>query len=393
MPEETAQQTFLIKAGAALTPRERLEDAYILVDGGHIARIGSLQGRTDDWNLPILEAPDEILAPGYIDMHIHGSAGIDVMDCSFEEFDRVTQALARHGTTAFLPTTMTAPTALIMRALERLGQYVEQPVSGAKPLGIHMEGPFINPLRRGTHPAEHILPPSVDLLRGWCEISRRHVRMMTIAPEMAGSPELIRAAAAMKLLPAIGHSDATEAECLAAIENGARHCIHVFNAMRPFKHRDPGIVGVSLADDRLSSEVIADGIHVHPSAVKVLWRAKPDGQFLLVTDATSATGMPDGEYRIGDKAIFVKDGVCCDAQGTLAGSTLTLDRAVRNLKQWSSCRWEQAVAAASLNPARLLGVSELRGTLQPGAFADINFLDEDGTVLRSMAAGRFVSFD
>ena len=256
----------------------------------------------------------------------------------------------------------------------------------AAPLGIHLEGPFISHARRGVHPVEHLLPPSVETFERFWQAARGRIRIMTLAPELEGAIELIAAAAARGVCVSLGHSDADFATAERGIAAGARHATHTFNAMRPLAHRDPGIVGAVLTDNRVTADIIADGIHLDPSIVKLVAQAKGPDQTVLITDATAATGMPDGRYRLGSIEVDVKDGQCtCD--GKLAGSVLTMDRAVRNLARFAEWDLPLAVGAASRNPARVVG-SNNKGVLAPGSDADFVVLDFEGNVLRTFIAGQ-----
>jgi len=336
------------------------------------------------------------MAPGYVDLHIHGSAGYDVMDDSAEALPAIEQLLARHGVTSYFPTTVTAPMDVTLRALERLADAVEKreldlerqnadSQSRALPLGIHLEGPFISHARRGVHPPENLLAPTLALFEKFWQAARGRIRMMTIAPELEDALEVIAEAARRGVCVSLGHSDADFAAAERGILAGARHATHTFNAMRPLDHRSPGILGAVLTDRRMSADIIADGVHLDPAIVKLFADAKGAAQTVLITDAISATGMPEGRYRLGSFEVDVRDGKCM-VDGKLAGSVLTMDRAVRNLARFAEWDLPRAVAAASQNPARVARIAN-KGVLAVGADADFVVLNPEGEVLRSFVGG------
>jgi N-acetylglucosamine-6-phosphate deacetylase len=348
---------------------------------------------------------DCVIAPGYVDLHIHGSAGYDVMDDTTEALPAIEQLLARHGVTSYFPTTVTAPMDATLRALERLADAIENreqndnkkdDVKGRPlPLGIHLEGPFISHARRGVHPAENLLAPKLSTFEQFWQAARGRIRMMTIAPELDGAPEVIAEAARRGVCVSLGHSDADFEAAERGIAAGARHATHTFNAMRPLghrtvdhrtaDHRSPGILGAVLTDRRVSADIIADGVHLDPAIVKLFAQAKGPERTVLITDATSATGMPDGRYRLGSFEVDVRDGKCM-ADGKLAGSVLTMDLAVRNLARFAEWDLSQAIAAASRNPARAARIAN-KGVLTVGADADFVVLSREGEVLRTFVGG------
>jgi N-acetylglucosamine-6-phosphate deacetylase len=252
-------------------------------------------------------------------------------------------------------------------------------------MGIHLEGPFISHVRSGVHPLEYLLAPTLPLFEQFWQASRGRIRMMTIAPELEGAPEVIAEAARRGVCVSLGHSDADLATTERGIAAGARHATHTFNAMRPLDHRKPGIIGGVLTDPRITADIIADGIHLDPAIVKLFASAKGPEQTVLITDGISATGMPDGRYHLGSFEVDVKDGKCT-LNGSLAGSVLTMDRAVRNLARYAEWPLPQAVAAATRNPARAASLSN-KGVLAVGADADFVVLNAQGEVLRTFIAG------
>ena len=383
-----------LTAARLFAPPDLIEQPLLLLEDGKMIETASRSSR----ELPrcrTVDLGDVMLAPAFVDLHIHGGAGHDVMESSDTALPAVETLIARHGVSSYFPTTVTAPVEQLLGALERLAAAIEmserQPANDnlrARPLGIHLEGPFISHQRRGVHPAADLLPPTVTAFERFWQASRGRIRMMTIAPELPGAIDVICEAARRGVLVSLGHSDADFETTRAAIEAGARHATHTFNAMRPLAHRDPGIIGEVLTDPRLSADIIVDGVHLDPAVVKLVLQMKGESATILITDATAATGMPDGRYRLGSLEVEVTDGKCM-AEGRLAGSVLTMDRAVRNVMHFGGWSLLQALRAAAPNPAR---VAKLRhaGTLQPGSWADIVVLGWDGEVRKTIIQGRGV---
>jgi N-acetylglucosamine-6-phosphate deacetylase len=303
----------------------------------------------------------------------------------------VEQLLAKHGVTAYLPTTVTASRDHIFTALDRLATAIEnvehEPAHGrrARPVGIHLEGPFISFDRRGVHPPQDLLLPTVPAFERFWEAARGHIKMLTIAPELEGARAVIAEAVRCGVCVSLGHSDAKLHDTRVAIEAGAKHATHTFNAMRPLGHREPGIVAAVLTDPRLTADIIADGIHLDPTIVELFLKMKGPEAAVLITDATAATGMPDGRYRLGWFEVEVKNGVCM-ADGALAGSVLTMDRAVRNVIKFAGWGLQEALRLATLNPARVVGLSS-RGKLEAGGEADIVVLSPEGEVVTTFIRG------
>ncbi len=383
-------------AKTLLTPAEVIEHPLVLVDGGRVVELSRDRSQIPA-GVQVSDFGEHSIAPGYIDLHIHGGAGHDVMDDDRDALPAIEKLLAHHGVTGYFPTTVTAPVDMTLRALERLADAIEKSELGnnnnndakmpprAVPLGIHLEGPFISHARRGVHPPENLLVPTLAMFERFWQAARGRVRIMTIAPELENAPEVIAEAARRGVCVSLGHSDADYAAAERGIAAGARHATHTFNAMRPLDHRSPGILGAALTDARLSADMIADGVHLDPSIVKLVARAKGLEQTVLITDAISATGMPNGRYHLGSFEVDVRDGKCT-AGDKLAGSVLTMDRAVRNLAQFAEWSLPQATAAASRNPARVAGVTK-KGVLAVGADADFVVLTPEGEVKRTFVGG------
>jgi N-acetylglucosamine-6-phosphate deacetylase len=381
--------TIAIDAGAIFTPMRKYSPGRILIEGKSIREVGPADNVTIPEGTLRLDCLRLAVVPGFIDPHIHGAGGADVMDGTVESLNRVSQVLAQHGTTTFLPTTVSSPSETLTSTVEKLGALMSSPFDGAIPVGIHLEGPFINAIERGTHKPSNITAPDVELFERWVHVSKRSVRLLTMAPELEGADTLCAGAQRAGVTVAMGHSNASFEEASAAANRGICYAVHTFNAMRPFSHRDPGIVGEVLSDDRIFAEIIADGIHVDRHVVEIFARAKGRDRVLLVTDAISATGMPDGHHRLGPDTVEVINGVCRDREGRLAGSTLTQDVALRNFVNWTGWAFEDALLGLTLNPARALKLDK-KGSLEPGNDADIVVLDSESRVVMTFVGGRMV---
>jgi N-acetylglucosamine-6-phosphate deacetylase len=376
------------------TPTEEVENPLLVVEDGRVVELSSRNRSDVPGQTPLVDFGDAVMAPGFFDIHIHGGAGLDVMRASPSELPRLGKFLASHGVTGYFPTTVAAPLDSTCTALEQLATAIEAPASSAngdsaqaRPLGIHLEGPFLSHKRRGVHPPENLVEPTIAIFDRLWQAARGHVRMLTIAPEIPGAMEVITEAARRNVCVSIGHSDAEMPVARAAVTAGARHATHTFNAMRPLDHREPGIIGEVLSDDRLTADMIVDGIHVAPEVVKLFLQAKGVERAVLITDAMSATGMPEGRYKLGPIEVDVKDGKATSG-GSLAGSVLTMDRAVRNVTQFSGWSLRDAVRAATLNPARAVGMAGTRGLLAKGSDADFTVLSSTGEVMKTIVGGR-----
>jgi N-acetylglucosamine-6-phosphate deacetylase len=379
-------------AKTSMTPTETVQRPLVLVADGKIVQIATRAALPVPAGVQVLDLADSLMAPGYVDLHIHGGGGFDVMDENIDALPTVERLITRHGVTGYFPTTVTAPLDATLLALERLADAIEgrgqrgrSADRRACPLGIHLEGPFISHVRKGVHPAADLLPPKLETFDRFWQAARGHIRMMTIAPELEGAAEVIAEATRRGVCVSLGHSDADFAASERGIDAGARHATHTFNAMRPLDHRGPGILGAVLTDSRLSADLIVDGVHLDPAIVKLVANAKGLEQTVLITDATAATGMPDGRYHLGSLEVEVKDGKCMK-DGKLAGSVLTMDKAVRNLARFADWSLPHAVAAASQNPARVAHLAN-KGVLAVGADADFVVLSPAGEVLRTFVGG------
>ncbi|MGC1651247.1 MAG: N-acetylglucosamine-6-phosphate deacetylase [Candidatus Sulfotelmatobacter sp.] len=385
-------------ANRLYTPQEVIEDPLLFIEDGVISAVSSRAEQEIPRNATVLNFTDEfgdaILAPGFVDIHMHGGAGLDVMRAAITDLPHLNNFLTKHGVTGYFPTTVAAPLDQTCVALERMADAIEASQDSsasngggvqARPLGIHLEGPFLSHKRRGVHPPEFLVKPTLEIFERLWQAARGHVRMMTIAPELPGALEVIAEAARREVCVSIGHSDATLEAARAGVRAGARHATHTFNAMRPLDHRDPGILAEVLTDRQLSADIIADGIHVAPEVIQIFLRAVGLERSVLITDAMAAAGMPDGTYQLGPIQVEVKDGKATK-DGTLAGSVLTMDRAVRNITRFSHWTLREAVRAATLNATRAVGLAQ-HGELAPGAEANIIVLSPDGDVRRTIVRG------
>jgi N-acetylglucosamine-6-phosphate deacetylase len=353
----------------------------VSVEDGNIVRVeqGPANGSTDT------------LTAAFFDIHVHGARSFDFMAADPAGIAEVGRFLATRGVAHYLPTTVTAPLDLTLRALEHLADAIEHAAPGvpaARPVGIHLEGPFVSHGKRGVHPEASIREPSVELFDRLQQAARGHIRLMTLAPELPHALELVEHATAKGVRVSMGHSEATAEETLAAIAAGAASSTHLFNAMRALDHREPGIVGTILDREDIYAEAICDGVHVHPAIVRLWLKMKGEERAILVTDGMSATGAPDGMYTLGDFEVVVKDGVCLSGE-TLAGSVLTMDKAVANVQRFTGTSLGAAVRLASRNPACMMGMPHLT-QMMPGTPANFNVFDEAGDRTGSIFHGRLV---
>lgn len=381
-----------LHAASALTAEGEIFDAVVLIEDGRIVRAGAAGEFELPDNTQRHSFPEATLVPAYLDVHIHGSAGHDVMEASADGERAMAAFLARHGVGGFLATTVTASVDRTLAALDRIADWIElgsagAPETGARPLGVHLEGPFISHARRGVHPPKQIQPPDVALFDRFYDAARGHVRLMTLAPEVPGALELLRHAVSRGVRISLGHSDALAAQARAGVSAGAASATHAFNAMRGFDHREPGLLGVVLDDQNLFAEIICDGHHVAPEAIRLYARSKLQGRRILITDAISATGKGDGQFLLGDLEVTVAGGRAM-YDGKLAGSVLTMDRGVEHFLAATGLPVSQAAEAAGRNPAAMLGLDSDFGSLEAGARADVNVLAPNGRLLATFVGGR-----
>jgi N-acetylglucosamine-6-phosphate deacetylase len=388
--------SIVLTAATLLTPLTEIDQPQVTIEDGVIVSIESRGALEAPENAQHLDFPGATLAPTYFDIHTHGAIGHDVMEGTDQAFDAIGKFLAGHGVGAYLPTTVTASVDQTLRSLEGIARQIERAnrvdgdpgnFRGAKALGIHLEGPFLSHSKRGVHPPEYLKDPSVELLRRFREAAGGHIILMTVAPELPQAIDFIQEATRMGIRVSLGHSNASTQQATAGIAAGASSATHTFNAMRALDHREPGLLGVVLDRADLFAELICDGIHVDPLLVRLFYRAKGPDRGILITDAMAATGMPDGVYKLGGLEVTVADGRCM-YEGRLAGSVLTLDRAVRNFVEFTNAPYSAAVRYASTNPARLTGFTETCGELAPGRPANITVLSPSGEVQSTLLNGQ-----
>lgn len=400
-------QDWVIRGGAVVTPDKLIDDGAVVVRNGCIAYVGPAselpttlpepagEGSFSPADLTEVDAQGRIIAPGYVDVHVHGGGHADTMNGTVEAIARIAEVHAAHGTTAMLPTTMTTGREEIVAAAkavkEAMGASEGSDWRGARILGMHMEGPYIHRDMVGAQHPKYVRPADMEELQEIYDILDGSLRLITLAPEVEGNMEAVRWLHARGVAVSIGHTAATYEEAVEAFEQGVNHATHSFNAMTGLHHRQPGVVGALLTDERVYAELIADGIHVHPAAMAVLVQAKGPERLCLITDAIEAMGMPDGVYELGGQPVILKDGECRLQSGSLAGSVLSMDRAVANLVQLVGVDLVSAVRMASLTPAESVGIADSRGSLTVGKYADVVLLDSESLLCTAtMVEGRIV---
>lgn len=381
----------LIHNAEVVTPKGVLSGGWILLsEQGRIERLGDSTvplptDAVESW----INAAGGWLLPGFIDIHVHGGFGHDFMDAERDGLDAITRFHASHGTTTMLATTVTASKEAIDLVLQRVAAYRTDEMPYAQLIGVHLEGPFISVKWPGAQNPAFIVPPSPAWLEEWTSRYPGLVRMQTLAPETDGALEYIRALVQHGIVAACGHTDALYAQVEAAVDRGLSHAVHTFNAMRGLHHREPGTVGAVLTDERITAEVIADGHHVHAAGIRLLARAKGDSGLVLITDAIAAAGLGDGDYSLGGLDVVVRSGVARLKQGdSLAGSTLTMDAALRFAVREAGLSVPAASRMASGNPARVLGLSDVTGELAVGKQADVLLLSRELELERVWIRGK-----
>ena len=374
---------------------KKFSNAKVYVEGKGIIATDLLfddkiQGFSGDGE--VIEIPQNATVfPAFIDSHVHGAGGSDAMDGEVSALKTVAKTLAADGTATFLATTMTQSPANIKKALSAVKAYREEnPEDGAEIFGVHLEGPFIAEKFKGAQPLEYVAAPSVEVFEEYRSASGNCIKTVTLAPEKEGAEELIKAHAKSGVNASIGHTSAKFADIERAVAAGARNVTHTYNAQSPLHHRDIGTVGAALLLDELQTEIIADTIHVSVPAIKLLVKNKPKNKITLITDAMRAKGMPDGESELGGQKVFVKNGEARLADGTLAGSVLKMNVAVKNMVQKVGVSVTDAVDFATINPARVIGADKIKGSIALGKHADFAVLDDDFNVIMTIRAGRII---
>ncbi|ATF15019.1 N-acetylglucosamine-6-phosphate deacetylase [Brevibacillus brevis X23] len=382
-------QEYALK-GNLVADGQELHNGLVVVGNGKITYVGKADeyGKALPNHVVIVE--DGWICPGFVDMHMHGIDGYDTMDGTPKSLQAISTALARHGVTSFLATTMTAPYDQLEQVLVNIAQNSREGLPGAQAIGIHLEGPWINPRYKGAQKEENIAIPKLDAVQKLYGLSEGLIKVVTIAPEQ---PEALEAIAWLKerdVIVSAGHTGATFAQATEAVDAGVRHFTHCFNAMTGLHHREPGVVGAAMYHEQLSTELIADGIHVHPAVMKILYRVKTAERLALVSDSMRAAAMGEGTYDLGGQEVHVHDNQAKLADGTLAGSILTLNRAVGNMVTLSGVALPEAVEMASHTPASILGFGDRKGRLAAGYDADITVLNTQFDVTMTFVAGKEV---
>ncbi len=363
------------------TPQKVYQEMCLTIENGFVEEIKKSKVHCD------LYFP--LIAPGFIDSHTHGAVGIDIMNASVDDFQKLSLFYAKHGVTTFLATTVSDTFEKISQVARTLKKFIELRPSGAKAAGLYIEGPYLNPEKKGAHREDLLKKPDLEELSHFIENFADIVKVFAIAPELEGSREVLNFLKKKKIVTTIAHTNATYDQAMIAIENGCTRATHVFNAMRSFSHRDPGVIGAVLTDRRVFCEIICDMIHLHPATTKLVINAKGPAKCVLITDSMAATGLEDGEYSLGGLSVVVKDKIARTVQDqSLAGSTLTLDEAVRNVVFKLDVPVKDAIQMATQSAARSSNLNS--GKITPGKNADIVALDENLNVIATFVCGRMV---
>ena len=393
--------------GRLVLAADTVQSAALIIKAGRIAEIGELPA---GWHGPVLDAQQLFVSPGFIDLQLNGGFGHD-FTTDPESIWAVAEQLPQYGVTAFLPTIITSPPDTIANAQRALGlggsgspaapSAPAAPISGrvgragsaapaaptsarATPLGLHLEGPMLNLVRAGAHRLEHLRPPSGELICEWTPATG--IAIVTIAPELPGALAVIAELASRGIIVALGHSDTTSEDAAQAVAAGASFVTHLYHAMSPFHHRQPGLVGFTLGRRDIAASIIADGFHSEPIAVATAWNAKRSPGIVLVTDAGAPLGMPDGSYVLGSTTVTVAGSEVRTPTGTIAGTNLTMPQAIRNLIEFTGCHIAEAVMSATATPARVLG-NAAKGTLSIGADADVVIFDDQLEIAHTIIGG------
>jgi len=378
---------YLIKASEVYCEDEVLKNSSLIINDDLIEEIGSQNNQQD---MEVIDLTGYKIIPGLIDLHIHGANGYDTMDSSYEALNEISKYLSENGVTAFLPTTVTANWERIRDAAKNIDETMKKGVDGAVIIGAYIEGPFITEKNKGAHPAEFIRRINNEDIDQLLQDTNGSIRIITIAPEKEGAVELIKSLTAKGLKVSIGHTDATFDETKEAVQNGANIAVHVFNGMRGLHHREPGVVGAALAIDELYAELIADKIHVHPEAMKILFKCKGADKTCLISDCMRAGGLADGEYKLGELEVVVKNSIPRLRNGSLAGSTLRLIDGVKNIIEEVGVSPLDAVHMASLVPAKILGIDNEFGSIKANKKANLTVVDKDLNVIMTIINGKIV---
>lgn len=380
----------LLKGGQVYIDGQFHEDGYVKIEGKEIVNVGALIEPEMEQGCQVIELePDCKIVPGFIDIHIHGAANADTMDATKEALKTMANVLPLEGTTSFLATTITSTNERIENALVNAKEYIEEAQSNghAEVLGIHLEGPFINPERAGAQPVEHILPHDRSQLENWLDLAGGHIKQVTLAPEQAGGLSIVEMLTRRGVVTSIGHSDATYEEVVAAVQHGATCVTHLYNQMRGLHHREPGTVGAAFLLDEVKAEIIVDGIHVRPEMVKLAYKQKGKDGLILITDSMRAKYLGDGAYDLGGQQVTVTGETAMLEDGSLAGSVLKMGNAVNNMMAFTGCSLGEAITMASENPAKQLNLFERKGSLASGKDADIVILDQHHQVVMTFCRG------
>jgi len=388
----------LIKNAKVITPYEILNEHAVSIYNNKIENIGHQKDFDERDYEKIIDADGKYLSPGFIDIHNHGNSGYDTMDATFEAMESISRFHIKNGVTGFLATTMTLPLKEIEKAIKNVVDYIEfqrnedkDKMKGSQVLGIYLEGPYFSQEKKGAQDPKYLRNPEVKELEEFLNISRGNIKVVPLAPELPGALEAIRYLKSKGITTSVGHSNATFAQTKTAINNGITLATHLYNGMRSFSHREPGVIGAVLTDERVYCEMICDGIHLHKASMEIAVKMKSKDKIVLISDAMMAAGLEDGEYQLGGRKVFVKNGEVRLPGGGLAGSTLTLNRAVYNMVDLVNIPLQDAVRMASLNPAKAIGVDDRKGSIEIGKDADLIIFDENINISTVMVMGNVIN--
>lgn len=382
-------RAFCILASKIFTPHKCIHKGFILVENNTITDVGP-KTRLKRTDLETLDFKESIIAPGFIDIHIHNIAGSNAMEAKTESIEKIAKALTSHGVTCFTITFESAPLDVLKKALETAATVKERDIHGARIAGVNLEGPFLNAEKAGAMKKEYLRLPNIEEFDELNKASRKTVKLITVAPELPRGIEFVKYVSSLGITVSIGHTNATYNEAVEAIKAGASHVTHLFNAMRSFTHREPGIIGAALENPNVTVELISDLVHLHSSTIRLVYNAKPIASIITVTDSVFAD-TPKGVQKTWRGEIIVKDDAAVLPDGTLAGSILTLDKALRNLVFKVGIPIEKALQTMTINPARVIKLNKKIGSIEKGKLADLVVMDSNLNVQKTFVNGEIVS--